>query len=235
MLKRDIRSSRDGFQRPMTRGGRFLLLMARMLAVAVAIAGYSPSAAAQAAKVKPGGDDDLRAVYATPVEVAEGRRIAEATCARCHGANGISATKGVPHLAGQRAAYLDLQLRAYQHSARVQGAMSGIVRYLSDDALVKVAAYYASVEPPRPAPAPAKASPARPDPVQAGKAAAAACGARPGELGLSKTPGMPSLVGLDPKYFIAAVNAYKSGQRKHDMMKSLVGELKDESLCNMEF
>ncbi len=204
----------------------------RILAVAAVIAAYSPGAAAQPATVKPGADDELRAVYATPVEVAEGGRIAEASCARCHGANGVSTTKGVPHLAAQRAGYLDLQLRAYRQSARVQGAMTGIVRYLSDDALVKVAAYYASVEPPRPAPVPAKASPARPDPVQAGKAAAASCGGCHGETGISKTPGMPSLVALDPKYFGAAVNAYKGGQRKHDMMKSLVGALSDESLSN---
>jgi cytochrome c553 len=38
---------------------------------------------------------------------------------------------------------------------------------------------------------------------------------------------MPSLIGLDPKYFAAAVNAYKSGQRKHDMMKTLVSALSD--------
>jgi len=209
------------------------ILAACMLAVGAAIAAYSPGADAQPARIKPGAGDELRAVYATPVEVAEGGGIAEASCARCHGANGVSTTKGVPHLAAQRAAYLDLQLRAYRQSARVQGAMSGIVRYLSDDALVKVAAYYASLDPPRAAAAPAKTAPSRPDPVQAGKAAAAACGACHGELGISKTPGMPSLVGLDPKYFIAAVNAYKSGQRKHDMMKSLVGALNDESLGNM--
>jgi cytochrome c553 len=184
-------------------------------------------------RVQPGADDELRAVYATPVEIAEGARIAQTSCTRCHGANGISATKGVPHLAGQRAAYLDLQLRAYRYSARVQGAMTGAVRYLSDDALVKVAAYYASLDPPRPAAAPAKAAPAKADPVQAGKGAAAACGGCHGELGVSKMPGMPSLVGLDPKYFAAAVNAYKSGQRKHDMMKSVVGGLSAESLNNM--
>ncbi len=91
------------------------ILLAGMLAAAVAISGVSRGAAAQTATVKPGSDDALRAVYATPVEVAEGGRIAEASCARCHGANGISATKGVPHLAAQRAAYLDLQLRAYRH------------------------------------------------------------------------------------------------------------------------
>jgi len=209
------------------------ILLAGMLAAGAAIAALAPGAAAQTVKLQPADDDELRAVYATSVEVAEGGRIAEASCARCHGVNGVSATKGVPHLAGQRAAYLDLQLRAYRHSARIQGAMTGAVRYLSDDALVKVAAYYASLDPPRPAAAPAKAAPSRPDPVQAGKAAAAACGGCHGELGVSKMSGMPSLVGLDPKYFVAAVNAYKSGQRKHDMMKSLVGALNVESANNM--
>ena len=210
------------------------LIIVCMLAVAVAIAGYLPSAAAQATKVKPGGDDDLRAVYASPVEVAEGKRVAETSCARCHGANGISATKGVPHLAGQRAAYLHLQLRAYRQSARVQSAMDGIVRFLSDDALIKVAAYYASLDPPRPVvPSAAKAPPARPDPVAAGKAAAAGCAGCHGEAGISKTPGMPSLVALDPKYFVAAMNAYKTGQRKHDVMKSMVAAVSDADLNNM--
>ena len=134
------------------------ILAPGMLAVGTAIAAYAGGAAAQPVKLQPGADEELRAVYATPVEVAEGGRIAEASCARCHGKNGISATRGVPHLAGQRAAYLDLQLRAYRQSARVQGAMTGIVRYLSDDAFVKVAAYYASLEPPRPAAAPARAA-----------------------------------------------------------------------------
>ena len=168
----------------------------KILAFAAVIAAVSLGAAAQPAKVTPGADDELRAVYATSVEIAEGARIAQTACARCHGANGISATKGVPHLAGQRAAYLDLQLRAYLHSARVQGAMSGVVRYLSDDALVKVAAYYASLDPPRPVAPAAKAAAARLDPAQAGKAAAAACAGCHGETGVSSVPGMPSLVGL---------------------------------------
>ena len=203
------------------------ILITGLLAAATASAAVAQSTRFSVA------DDELRAVYATPVEVAEGRRIAEGSCARCHGASGISSTKGVPHLAGQRAAYLDLQLRAYQQSARVQGAMTGIVRYLSDDALLKVAAYYASLDPPRPATPPAKAAPARLDPVQAGKAAAAACAGCHGEAGISATPGMPSLIGLDPKYFIAAIQAYKSGQRSHDMMKALAGGVSDADLGNM--
>jgi cytochrome c553 len=209
------------------------ILVAGMLAVGAATAAYTPGAAAQAVKVQPGAEDELRTLSATSVEIAEGARIAQTTCARCHGANGISATKGVPHLAGQRAPYLDLQLRAYRYSARVQGAMTGTVRYLSDDALVKVAAYYASLDTPRPAAAPGKGAPKTADPVQAGKTAAASCGGCHGESGVSATPGMPSLVGLDPKYFVAAVSAYKGGQRKNDLMKSLVGALSAESTNNV--
>lgn len=196
---------------------------------AAALAAHALGAFAQAAP----GSDELRAVYATTVEIAEGKRIAEASCARCHGANGISATKGVPHLASQRAAYLDLQLRAYRHGARVQGAMTGIVRYLSDDALVKVAAYYASLEPPRPAAAPGKKAAAKSDPLEAGKAAAAACAGCHGEAGVSGTPGMPSLVGLDPKYLVASMQAYKSGRRPNDMMKGIAAATSDADVNNM--
>jgi cytochrome c553 len=211
------------------------LLGACVLVAAVLGSGHFPGAAAQSRVVKPAAEDELRAVYLTSVEIAEGGRIAEAACARCHGASGVSTTKGIPHLAGQRAAYLDLQLRAYRQSARVQNAMSGAVKFLSDDALIKVAGYYASLDPPRP-PAvttAAKPSAAKSDPVQAGKAAAASCGGCHGELGVSKTPGMPSLVALDPKYFVAASIGYKSGQRKHDMMKSMVASLNDEALNNL--
>src|SRR3990172_5535232 len=130
-------------------GALTLFLVIFMLVSITTSLSYSPGSAAQPAKGKPGDGDDLRAVYATAADVAEGKRVAETACARCHGANGISATKGVPHLAGQRAAYLHLQLPAYRQSARVQSAMDGVVKFLSDDALVKVAAYYASLDPPR--------------------------------------------------------------------------------------
>jgi cytochrome c553 len=200
-------------------------VVAIQLAAVLAVAA---TAAAQTPRVKPAGSD-LRAVYATAADIAEGRNVADSSCARCHGDGGISTTKGVPHLAGQRAAYIHLQLRAYQQRARSQNPMEAAVRFLRDDALVKVAAYYASLDPARPAPGAAKAVPAG-DPVQAGKAAAAACGACHGEAGVSGSAGTPSLVGLDMKYFVAAMNAYKSGQRRHDVMKSLAAGLSGPAL-----
>jgi cytochrome c553 len=218
----------------MTCSAHTLLLVACMLVGGITSMGYSPGEAAQPATIKPGAGDDLRAAYASALEVAEGKRVAEASCTRCHGASGISTTKGVPHLAGQRPAYLHLELRAYLSGARGDSAMDGAVKFLSDDALFKVAAYYASLDPAQPSATDgAKAFPAKPDPVQAGKAAAASCAGCHGEAGISKTPGMPSLIGLDPKYFVAAINAYKSGQRKHDMMKSMIAAVREADLNNI--
>ena len=67
---------------------------------------------------KPAALDDLKPAYATAADIAEGKRVADGLCARCHGVNGISTTKGVPHLAGQRPAYLYSKLQAYQSGAR---------------------------------------------------------------------------------------------------------------------
>jgi cytochrome c553 len=217
----------------MKRNARILLLVTVTLAAGVMIVGHAPGAAAQPARIKPGSGDDLRAAYATAPDIAEGKRVAEASCARCHGVNGISTTKGMPHLAGQRPAYLHLELRAYQSGARGDKAMDGAVRFLSDDALIKVAAYYASLEPAQPSATSAPKVSAKPDPVAAGKAAAAGCAGCHGEGGVSKTPGMPSLVGLDPKYLVAAMNGYKSGQRKNDMMKSLLAAIGEADLKNI--
>ena len=61
--------------------------------------------------------------------------------------NGISTNPGVPNLAGQRPGYLYLELKAYQSGARGDSAMNNAVKFLSDDALIKVAAYFASLDP----------------------------------------------------------------------------------------
>ena len=205
-----------------------------MCVAGAALVFHSQLANAQSEGAKPGKANELRAVYASPADVAEGKRLALASCGRCHGADGISTTKGVPHLAAQRPGYLLLELRAYQKGVRTDKAMEDAVKFLSDDALVKVAAYYASLEPAQPSATVAgKTSAASLDPVQAGKVAAADCNGCHGDGGISTTPGMPSLVGFDPKYFVAAVKAYVSGQRKNDMMKSLVAGLSDADLENV--
>jgi len=192
----------------------------------LSIVGFPSAHAATTIKLNPESRVDLRAAYATTQELAEGKQLAEASCARCHGINGISTAEGVPNLAGQRPAYLHFEMRVYQSGGRDNKPMTDAVKFLSDDALMKVSAYFGSLNPaPRSAPARGKSAPVKPDPAAAGKAAAAGCAGCHGEFGISKTPGMPNLVGLDPKYFVAAIDAYKRGERKNDMMKALVSGL----------
>jgi cytochrome c553 len=200
----------------------------------VAIAGFAASAAAQNAASGTGNVNDLRPLSADAGDIAEGKRLADSSCTGCHGANGISASPGVPHLAGQRPAYLYLELRAYQSGVRGDSAMNNAVKFLNDDALVKVAAYFASLDPSQPRPAsglPAVA--AKPDAVTAGKSAAAVCTGCHGDAGVTKTPGMPSLTGMDPKYFVIAINDYKSGQRKNELMKSMAVAISDANAKNI--
>jgi cytochrome c553 len=204
------------------RGARGIALAASVLAVGSALDATGSCAAAQA--TKPAAE--LRTLYANSAEIAEGKRLAQTICAPCHGVEGISQKKGIPHLAGQRAPYLYLELKAYQSGLRGATPMRNTVTVLNDDALVKVAAYLASLDP-------APASPvnvAVADALKDGEAAAASCGGCHGETGVTKTAGFPSLVGLDPKYLVTSMKMYRSGQRKSDLMTAMVANLADAAL-----
>jgi cytochrome c553 len=179
-----------------------------------------------------GPGDELRALEATPMDIAEGKRLAATSCAGCHGANGINTNPRVPNLAGQRAAYLYIELKAYQSGARGDSAMNNAIKFLSNDALIKVAAYFASLDPPAP-PSAAASGPINFDPLQAGKAVSAACAGCHGETGISQIPGIPSLIGLDPKYLVDAMKAYKDGQRKNDTMKAMLASVNEAAMNNI--
>ncbi len=205
------------------------LLAAGGIAGAVLSGACFQSASAQQLNA-PKASAELRTLSASADDVAEGKRLADASCAGCHGVNGVSSNPGVPHLAGQRPAYLYLEMKAYQ--ARDTNSMHGKVRALDDDLLVKLAAYFASLDPPRPSAASANSVPAT-DPVQAGKAAAAGCAGCHGDGGVSKTAGTPSLIGSDPKALVNAMKAYKSGERKNDVMKKMFAGITDAGMNNI--
>ncbi len=217
--------------RPSTRSSLAALVTAGCIAGPLFSGVYFQSVSAQP-RINLDNGTESRILYANSEDVAEGKRLAETSCAGCHGVNGISASPGVPHLAGQRPAYLYLELKAYQAGARGASAMKNAVGALSDDALFKLAAYLASLDPPQNS-ATSNATAAASDPIQAGKTAAAGCAGCHGETGVSKTPGTPSLVGLDPKYLVAAMKAYKNGQRKNDLMNSMLATVSDANVNNI--
>ena len=84
---------------------------------------------------------------ALAANVEAGKVRAHAVCAACHGANGISVADNIPHLAGQRAAYLEAQLRALKAGTRKAPSMNAIAAQLSPDDMADVAAYFASLPP----------------------------------------------------------------------------------------
>lgn len=66
-------------------------------------------------------------------------------CVACHGANGIAAVDGVPHLAGDPEMYLSAQIDAYRTGTRLNETMSAIVGSVDEDALKSAVAWYARI------------------------------------------------------------------------------------------
>ena len=75
----------------------------------------------------------------------EAGKAKSATCAACHGQNGISASPIWPNLAGQKEAYLAKQIKAFRDGTRQDPSMAAMVKPLSDDDIANLAAYYASL------------------------------------------------------------------------------------------
>ena len=78
-------------------------------------------------------------------DIAAGKTKA-ASCAGCHGPDGISANPLWPNLAGQKAPYLVKQLKAFRDGVRQDPMMSAMARPLSDADIENLAAYYSSLK-----------------------------------------------------------------------------------------
>lgn len=68
-----------------------------------------------------------------------------AVCGACHGVNGISTNDMWPNLAGQKEAYLAIQLTALRDGTRKNPMMSPMAANLSDQDIADLAAYFSSL------------------------------------------------------------------------------------------
>jgi cytochrome c553 len=66
-------------------------------------------------------------------------------CQACHGTDGFATFGPAPNLAGQKAAYLQAQLRAFRQGSRKSDFMNPIAAQLSDGEIVALAAHFASL------------------------------------------------------------------------------------------
>jgi cytochrome c553 len=164
------------------------------------------------------------AIDAAPMagDAAAGKLVA-AGCTSCHGAQGIGAKTGVPHIAGQSPSYLVTALAAYQAGGRKDDDMQKAVAKLSQKDVADVAAYYASLASFNKRPADSDASPAptaEEDPFAAVKKLTEKCASCHGDDGNASVTANPSLAGQRDDYLIASMQAYLDGTRDDAMMKS---------------
>jgi len=88
------------------------------------------------------------AAFVLPLQAADleaGKAKAQAVCAACHGANGVSVSDSIPNLAGQRSAYLETQLKAWKDGSRKNPLMNAIGAQLGADEMANLAAYFSSL------------------------------------------------------------------------------------------
>lgn len=78
------------------------------------------------------------------VDIVAGKKLS-ATCAACHGPEGVSATAMFPNLACQKQPYLAGELAEFQSGKRANPVMSGIAKGLSTADIQNVAAYYSGI------------------------------------------------------------------------------------------
>ncbi|MDR2838161.1 MAG: cytochrome c [Azonexus sp.] len=90
------------------------------------------------------------AAPAMPAAAAEDSDAALASklgpCVACHGADGIGKAPQYPNLQGQKAGYLEKQLRAFRSGERKDPNMSIMAAKLSDQDISDLAAYFAQVK-----------------------------------------------------------------------------------------
>ena len=90
----------------------------------------------------------LSAPVAFAVDLEKGKEI-NGTCAACHGDQGAGGKKGeYPRIAGQRAAYLEAQLKSFRARTRINIPMFPYTqeRELSDEDIKDIAAYLAGIQ-----------------------------------------------------------------------------------------
>jgi cytochrome c553 len=89
------------------------------------------------------------AICANPTLAADpaaGKKVAQGTCAVCHGVDGIAKQPDAPHLAGENVEYLMRQLKAFKSGERKHEQMSIIAQGLDDAAMESVSAWYSQIK-----------------------------------------------------------------------------------------
>jgi len=90
----------------------------------------------------------LATAYALAADETAAIDLIRRECSSCHGLRGISVSPTFPNLAGQQAAYLEAQLKAFRDRSRAdphaQAFMWGMAAQLTDETIAHMANYFAN-------------------------------------------------------------------------------------------
>jgi cytochrome c553 len=153
---------------------------------------------------------------ARAADIAAGKAKAE-LCVGCHGENGISQMENMPSLAAQPDLFIQWQLVFFRAGTRKNEQMQPIVDQLNNEDIRNLGAYFASLEPPKPA---------KPDddPDLSKKGAQAAAGRRCASCHLDTyagTKAVARVAGQREDYLLKALRDYKSGVRSGGAMAAM--------------
>lgn len=166
--------------------------------------------------------------------------IAQQVCSNCHGVTGNSVSPNFPNLAAQTSSYLAAQLKVFKSHDRKDPAgfeyMWGLSRFLTDEQINGLAAYYSSQ---RLKPLPIESAPAR---VAAGKAIfhegvpgknIPACATCHGQSGEGKDS-FPRLAGQHADYVAKQLNIFQRTNQRPEgaVMTTIAHELSPDEILN---
>jgi len=150
---------------------------------------------------------------------AQAGKAKSATCAACHGAEGISALSINPNIAGQVPGYIGAQLQAFKSGERANAIMAGQAAALSAEDMADLDAYFSAL--------PAKVTSALTDEdkvlAEAGEAiyrggfaerGISACMSCHGPSGHGIPKNFPRVSAQHKEYLEQQLLAYKKGERK---------------------
>ena len=160
-----------------------------------------------------------------------------ASCVACHGNDGTSTIPDYPHISGQNAKYLEIQMRQMRDGERVIPLMAGQLDAMSDQDLRDIAAFYASQ--------PGKIGQASPENLALGEkiyrggileknvAACTACHAPNGNG--NTLAGFPRISGQPVGYTITQLKSYREDERTSDeyvsgMMRDIAARMTDNEI-----
>ncbi|MEE9334537.1 MAG: c-type cytochrome [Granulosicoccaceae bacterium] len=161
---------------------------------------------------------------------------AAAVCGSCHGADGKALVPNYPNLGGQHASYTAKQITEFREGIRENAVMAGMAAALTDQGILDIAAYYASL--------PVVKGIASEENLKAGedifRGGVTAVGI-PGCMGChgpngsgNPAAGFPALAGQNSAYIIEQLTHFRAGTRANDageMMRSIAKRLSDDEIA----